>query len=878
MAARRKGERIEPSFGGREAKGDEIRISADDRAVASAARAPRGRQIDGEATRRARDLGSDKRGGRRGSDGGSGGGDNGGNDGGRRGFFGRPRRRRSFLGHLVRLSFLVLFWGGIAGLGVIGYFAIKLPQEAWAIPDRPPNVKIVSVSGELLADRGTTGGEAVALDRISPYVPQAVMAIEDRRFYTHWGVDPVGILRAFSENIAAGDTVQGGSTLTQQLAKNIFLTPDQTLQRKVQEAILALWLETKFSKDQILEMYLNRVYFGSGATGVQAAARRYFDKNADELTLIESATLAGLLKAPSRLSPARDPEAARARAGVVIQAMLEEGKITKAEADDALASKPTKARSFWTGPEHYAADMVMRDLPLLVGGEIKEDVVVETTIDLTLEKQAQKAIADTIDRATQNVTQGSLVSIDGTGAIRAIVGGRDYASSQFNRAVDAKRQPGSAFKPFVYETALEYGVRPETVMNDAPVKIGNWSPSNYDNRFRGPVTVADALMRSLNTIAAQLTAQVGPAAVIETAKRMGINSPLVDNASLALGTSEVSLLELTGAYATFANGGYQATPHLVNKVTTVSGKLLYQRDDAVPPVIVTADIVGMMNAMMTRVVSSGTGRRAALKGWQVAGKSGTTQDFKDAWFVGYTANLTTGVWLGNDNGKPMRQVTGGSLPADAWKEFMTAAHEGLPAMPLPGDYRIGEPGNQPMASGYGDRIMGYDADGNPVYESNELPGPGSDAPGMPGADDGSLPPMAAPGGIVPGQDGYAERPARGEPQPEPQYRRTPGYRDLPPEPEYARRPPPRGDDPYGDDAYGGPPPEYDYGEPARMRPPADVGPPRTVGRRQLPPDAVLEGPAIAVRPDQLPPDAVLEGPAPGGRASDRSLFRGLFGG
>ncbi|KQQ80667.1 transglycosylase domain-containing protein [Aureimonas sp. Leaf324] len=875
MAARRKGERIEPSFGGSGGGEDEIRISPDDRAVASTGRPPRGRQIDGEAARRVKDLGSGGRGGRRGAGGGSGGG---GNDEGGRGFFGgRPRRRRSFLGHLVRLSFLLVFWGGIAGLALIGYFAIKLPQEAWAIPDRPPNVKIVSVSGDLLADRGTTGGEAVALDRISPYVPQAVMAIEDRRFYSHWGVDPVGILRAFSENLAAGDTVQGGSTLTQQLAKNIFLTPDQTLQRKIQEAILSLWLETKFSKDQILEMYLNRVYFGSGATGIQAAARRYFDKNADELNLIESATLAGLLKAPSRLSPARDPEAARARAGVVLQAMLEEGKITKAEFDDALASKPTKAKSFWTGPEHYAADMVMRDLPLLVGGEIKEDVVVDTTIDLTLEKEAQKAIAGTIDRATQNVTQGALVSIDGTGAIRAIVGGRDYAASQFNRAVDAKRQPGSAFKPFVYETALEYGVRPETVMNDGPVKIGNWSPSNYDNRFRGPVTVADALMRSLNTIAAQLTAEVGPAAVIETAKRMGIQSPLVDNASLALGTSEVSLLELTGAYATFANGGYRATPHLVNKVTTVSGKVLYQRDDAVPPVIVTSDIVGMMNAMMTRVISSGTGRRAALKGWQAAGKSGTTQDFKDAWFVGFTANLTTGVWLGNDNGKPMRQVTGGSLPADAWKAFMTAAHEGLPAMPLPGDYRIGEPGNQPMASGYGDRIIGYDTEGNPVYESNELPGPGFEG-GAPQQATGELPPAAAPGSVVPGQDGYAERSPRGEPRYEPQYRSTPGYRDLPAEPDYARRPPPRGEDPYGDDEYGGPPPEYGYGEPARMRPPADIGPPRTVGRNQLPPDAVLEGPAIAVSPDQLPPDAVLEGPAPGGRASDRSLFRGLFGG
>ncbi|WP_062208790.1 transglycosylase domain-containing protein [Aureimonas sp. AU12] len=897
MAARRKNDRIEPTFGSsRGGDESEIRVSADDRAVLPAsaaanrnARGSRGTrrepEIEATATRRSsksRDLSS-------------------GSSGGGGGFFGRRRKRRSLLGHLVRLCVLLALWGGIAGAAVIGYFAVKLPQEAWAIPARPPNVKIVSVSGDLLADRGTTGGEAVALDRMSPYLPQAVMAIEDRRFYSHWGVDPIGIVRAFSENVAAGETVQGGSTLTQQLAKNVFLNPDQTIQRKVQEAILALWLEHKFTKDQILEMYLNRVYFGSGATGVQAAARRYFDKNADELSLVEAATLAGVLKAPSRLSPVRDAAAARARAEIVLQAMEDEGFITQAEFDAAKAAKPTKARSFWTGPEHYAADMVMRDLPLLVG-DIKEDVVVSTTIDLTLEKSAQAAIADTIDKATQNVSQGALVSIDGTGAIRAIVGGRDYATSQFNRASEAKRQPGSAFKPFVYETALEYGVRPETIVDDAPIRIGNWTPSNYDNKFRGPVTVADAVMKSLNTVAVKLTAEVGPPAVIETAKRMGITSPLVDNASLALGTSEVSLLELTGAYAPFANGGYQATPHLVNKVTTVSGRVIYERPAEVPPIIVTSDIVGMMNAMLTRVVTSGTGRRAAFPGWQAAGKSGTTQDFKDAWFVGYTANLTTGVWLGNDNGKPMRQVTGGTLPADVWKTFMTAAHEGLPAMPLPGNYRIGDPGNTPVASGYGGQIIGYDASGNPVYENTELPSGGTDAYGEPVPQEalpadpapGSLPADGGIASVVPGQDdrpaepdvglgvgrsgvqpGYA---SRGEPEPRRIFRRDDAPRDpYPAEDPYASVPEPYADgpDPYGDDVYGGPPPEY--GEPARMRPPADIGPPRVVRRGDLPADAVLEGPARQVRQQDLPPDAVLEGPASGGRASDRSLFRGLFG-
>ncbi|WP_062114355.1 PBP1A family penicillin-binding protein [Aureimonas sp. AU40] len=942
MAAWRKNERIEPTFGGHaEPDESEIRVSADDRAVMAANDRRSGgrsapREIEGRAARRdsnSRDLGSGGRGGGSGNGGGSGRGGKGG--GGAGGFFGRPRKRRSFLGHVVRLCFLLAFWGGLAGLALIGYFAIKLPQEAWAIPDRPPNVKIVSVSGELLADRGTTGGEAVSLDRMSPYMPQAVMAIEDRRFYSHYGVDPIGILRAFSQNMAAGDTVQGGSTLTQQLAKNIFLTPDQTLQRKVQEAILALWLEHKFTKDQILEMYLNRVYFGSGATGIQAAARRYYDKNADELTLIESATIAGLLKAPSRLSPVRDPQAARARAEVVLQAMLEEGMITKAEADAAKAAKPTKAKSFWTGAQHYAADMVMRDLPLLVGGEIKEDVVVQTTIDLNLEKKAEQAISKTIDRANQNVTQGALVSVDGTGAIRAIVGGRDYATSQFNRAVDAKRQPGSAFKPFVYETALEHGYRPESVVNDAPVRIGNWTPANYDNKFRGEVSVADAVAKSLNTIAAKLTAELGPQTVIATAKRMGIQSPLVDNASLALGTSEVSLLELTGAYAPFANGGYQATPHLVNRVTTASGKVLYERDDAVPPVIVGQDVVGMMNAMLTRVVTSGTGRRASFPEWQIAGKSGTTQDFKDAWFVGYTSNLTTGVWLGNDNGKPMRQVTGGSLPADAWKEFMVAAHEGLPAVPLPGNYRIGDPANIPMAGAPAGAIIGYDAGGNPVYENTELPAGNTDPYGqtVPGEPVAAAPPQPDPATAPTSEGTYTDAPvAAREPTPAvrdmPRYRETPNYRQMPndhqnreqargqprsqqPEQDlgqglggedrgYASRQPPEPmrPDPYGRDAYGGPPvgpdpyddpygdpygdgnyggPPPEYGEPAHMRPPAPIGPARTVRRGDLPPDAVLEGPARVVRPQDLPPDAVLEGPAPGGRPGDRSLFRDLFG-
>ncbi|SKA36693.1 penicillin-binding protein 1A [Consotaella salsifontis] len=721
MAEGRRRERIEPTFGADEPSTDEeIRFSIDDRAVPEMGGR---RAAKGRSRQQGKSSGSGETS-RRGSSSSSGGSGSG---------SGKGRRRRSFLGHLFRLFFALGVWGAVAVAALVAYVAVTLPQEAWVIPERPPNVKIVSVSGELLANRGITGGEAVSLNEMSPYLPEAVIAIEDRRFYSHYGVDPLGIVRAFVENMAAGSTVQGGSTLTQQLAKNIFLNPEQTIQRKIQEAILALWLEHKFTKDQILEMYLNRVYFGSGATGVDAAAHRYFGKSPADLSLGESALLAGLLKAPSRLSPARDPEAAKDRADVVLAAMLDEGFINKDDYEAALKMQPTRAKSYWSGAENYAADLVMKDLKDLVG-EVHEDVVVETTLDLGLEKEAEKAIRDTVNGATRNVSQGALVAIDGTGAIRAMVGGRDYAESQYNRAVDAKRQPGSAFKPFVYETALEFGWRPETMVNDAPTKIGNWSPENYDRKYRGPVMLATALQHSLNTIAAQLTAAVGPEAVIQTAQRLGIQTALADNASIALGTSEVSLLELTSAYAPFANGGYLAKPHLVNRITTLSGKVLYERGAEVPPVVVSSDIVGMMNAMLTRVVAAGTGHKAALDGWQVAGKTGTTQDFKDAWFVGYTSNLTTGVWLGNDNGAKMKAVTGGTLPAEAWQKFMTAAHEGLPPMPLPGNYTIGEPQAPLVADGTGgtgyddanswgdgQQPAGVDEYGNPIYGADPTP-------------------------------------------------------------------------------------------------------------------------------------------------------------
>lgn len=619
---------------------------------------------------------------------------------------GRSRLSRMLRG-LVYWGFVLAIWGGIAVAGVVTYYGARMPSAAtWSIPDRPPNAKIVSVQGKIMANRGATGGEALLLGEMSPYIPQAVIAIEDRRFYSHFGVDPIGLARAMVANLKAGRMVQGGSTLTQQLAKNLFLSPERTLERKVQEVLLSLWLEQKFSKDQILEMYLNRVFFGSGAYGVEAASRRYFRKPARDVTLAEAALLAGLLKAPSRLSPARDPKAAEARAQVVLAAMRDHGVVSDSEIATALTSPQVRAKSYWTGSENYVADLVMKRLPELVG-PITEDLVVDTTIDFHLQREAEAALRASLEAngAKHNVSQAALVSVDGTGAVRALIGGREYATSQFDRATEAKRQPGSAFKPFVYAAALEQGRTPLSVRNDAPVRIGKWTPENYDNKYRGKVTLSDALTHSLNTVAAQLVMEVGPKTVVKTARRLGIEADMKANASIALGTSEVTLMELTSAYAPFMNGGYKATPHVIRRVSTQDGKVLYENTYDNPPRVIDPGVAAMLNRMLVRVVEEGTGKKARLDGWMAAGKTGTSQSFRDALFVGYTANLATGVWFGNDDGKPMKKVTGGGLPAETWKSFMQVAHAGLPATgltlggPVP-PVAIGNPqhdGGDPMA-------------------------------------------------------------------------------------------------------------------------------------------------------------------------------------
>jgi penicillin-binding protein 1A len=598
---------------------------------------------------------------------------------------GRDAPARSLSRRLVYWGAVLCLWGLIVAGGMIALVASTLPPiQSLAIPKRPPSIEIDGLDGKPLAVRGEMGGAAVALKDLPPYLPRAFIAIEDRRFYHHYGVDPIGLTRAAIADVLHRGVQQGGSTITQQLAKNLFLTQQRTLWRKMQEVVLALWIERKFSKNQILELYLNRVYFGSGAYGVEAAAQRYFGKPAREVKLAEAAMLAGLVKSPSRLAPSRNPDGAERRAQMVLVAMAEADFITETMAKSAMAQPAHAVKPAGTGTVGYVADWIMDVLDDLVG-QIDDDLKVETTIDPALQAAAEKALVDELAQKGQkfDVEQGALVAMTPDGAVRAMVGGKNYAESQFNRAVAAKRQPGSAFKPFVYLTALEHGLTPDSVREDKPIALKGWRPENYGHQYLGPVTLAQALSQSLNTVSVRLTLEYGPAAVAKTAYRLGIASKLEPNPSLALGTSEVSLIELVSAYAPFANGGSAIAAHVVERVRTAAGKTLYTRVAPNFGRVVEARHVGMMNAMMHETLVSGTAHSAQLAGWPAAGKTGTSQEFRDAWFIGYTSHLVTGIWLGNDDSSPTRKATGGGLPVEIWSHFMKPAHQGVPVATLP---------------------------------------------------------------------------------------------------------------------------------------------------------------------------------------------------
>jgi penicillin-binding protein 1A len=612
---------------------------------------------------------------------------------------------RSLFSKLVYAGLVLCLWGVIAVGGVVAYYASQLPPiDQLTVPKRPPNIAIMASDGSLLANRGETGGRTVTLKELPPYLPKAFVAIEDRRFYDHFGIDPVGISRAVYRNLAHRGGLQGGSTLTQQLAKNLFLTQERTASRKIQEAILALWLERNYSKDQILELYLNRVYFGAGAYGVEAAAQRYYGKSARNVSLAEAAVLAGLVQSPSRLAPNRNPDRAQARAELVIAAMNELGFITPGMTKTALGTPAEPVRPNGAGSANYAADYVMDVLDDFVGN-VEADIVVSTTVEPSMQAAAERVLVDELNAKGQkfNVSQGAFVAMQPDGAVKALVGGRNYESSQFNRAIAARRQPGSSFKPFVYLTAVERGYTPDTVLEDGPVSFGGWAPKNYDRKYRGPIAMRDALALSLNTIAVKLNMEVGPKAVVQTAQRLGISSPLQANGSLALGTSEVTPLELVSAYAAFANGGTGVVPYVITQVKTTDGKLVYKRPNAGGlGRVIDPGVVAMMNEMMHNTFVVGTAQKAQIPGWSLAGKTGTTDDYKDAWFVGFSGSLVAGVWLGNDDGTLTKRVTGGNLPTEVWHNFMKIALKDQQPVALPGSERFRTPSDVPVAGAGGD--------------------------------------------------------------------------------------------------------------------------------------------------------------------------------
>ena len=577
------------------------------------------------------------------------------------------------VGRFAKWSALLAIWGGFALLIALGYYAHDLPDVKTILAEkRPAIVTILARDDSVLGTYGGGYGDWLEPDEVPQNLVQAVLAVEDRRFYSHVGVDFRGLARALSANLWAGGIVQGGSTLTQQLAKNLFLKPERTIKRKVQELLLALWLEQEFSKNEILSMYLNRVYFGAGAYGVDAAAYRYFGISARNVVVKQAALLAGLLKAPSRYSPATDRQAAADRMNVVLGTMVDAGYLSE---EEEVNMPPIQYAAPSGEPdERYFTDWIMQELAgLIIRPE--EDIVIRTTLEPVLQKAAATSLSVTLGEhgKTRHVDQGAVVMMTAGGAVRAMVGGRSYRQSEFNRAVNARRQPGSAFKLFVYLAALEAGFHPDTQMRDSPVTLDGWQPQNYDGLYRGSMSLRDAFAQSINTVAVKLAERSNRINVIRMAKRLGITTPIASGPSMALGTSEVRLIDLTSAYATIANDGRGTIAYGIVEIAVKQGAEIYRRQGTGIGTLVEPERIDQITNLLRETTVSGTGRAAQLSDQSAAGKTGTSQDFRDAWFVGFSNNMVAGVWLGNDNNSPMKQVTGGSFPAYIWHEVMEKA-------------------------------------------------------------------------------------------------------------------------------------------------------------------------------------------------------------
>jgi penicillin-binding protein 1A len=552
-------------------------------------------------------------------------------------------------------------------------------------------VTFLDRNGMEIGKRGILQTDAVPLNQLPDHLIKAAMAIEDRRFYSHFGIDIPGTLRAIVANARQAQVVQGGSSFSQQLAKNLFLTNERTLERKVKEAFLALWLESRLTKDEILKLYLDRAYMGGGTFGVEAASQFYFGKSARDLTLAEAAMLSGLFKAPSKFAPHVNLPAARARANVVLDTMVAAGFMTAGQVHSARINPATPVSRMQTSSPDFYLDWAYDEIKKLVdAGALagQRTLVVRTALDKTVQNQADISVENALRSQGQHydVRQSAVVIMDPQGGVRAMVGGRDYGTSQFNRAVDALRQPGSSFKPFVYTTAMMNGYTPTSIVTDGPITIGNWSPQNYGRSYAGPVTLTTALTKSLNTVPVRLAQAIGRDKIVEVAKNMGIRSELKITRALPLGPAEVTVLDMTSAYAVFANGGFKADPYAAMEVRNTRGDVLWQRARDVPEAerVLMPQVVANMNTMLLSVVMNGTGRRAQLEHFPVGGKTGTTQDYRDAWFVGFSGDFAGGVWFGNDDYSSTNKMTGGTLPASVWHDIMVVAHQGIPPTPLPG--------------------------------------------------------------------------------------------------------------------------------------------------------------------------------------------------
>lgn len=586
---------------------------------------------------------------------------------------------------------VIAVWALIFVIGFIAVFAIDLPDTSSLYKtERTPSVSYLDRSGALIAVRGSQFAPPVELDELPDHVPAAFIAIEDRRFYHHPGFDPVGMGRAVVRNLfrKEGANLAGGSTITQQLARNLFLSADQTVKRKIQELILAVWLEIKFSKKEILALYLNRVYFGAGAYGIEAAAQRYFNKQAKDLSIGESAMLAGIMKGPSRYSPLSDQERAVRRTTIVLNEMVQAKVITEEQRQDVMKQGIKVTRTLATEHAQYFVDWLDSEIRQVVDmSKITEDLIVETTLDLPIQTDAERAVKAIMARdAKKKVEQAALVAVDGEGRIRALIGGVSYSESPFNRAIDARRQSGSSFKPFVYLAAMEAGYLPTTPVTDEPFSVGDWTPENYSKKYMGDVTLQTALTQSVNTVAAKVANDIGRHNVAAAARRMGIESKINTDPAMALGTSEVTPIEMAQSYVPFSNGGYRAKAHGIVRIRTTSGKILYQyrmREDGKRVQVVNNPALSYMNQMMREVVRTGTGSGVRLTQYDIAGKTGTTSDYRDAWFVGYTGGFVTAVWVGRDNNSQMVRVTGAGTPAAIWREFMTKALTRIKVSPIP---------------------------------------------------------------------------------------------------------------------------------------------------------------------------------------------------